>query len=121
MSEPSESNVVEFPYSFDITNPPTLAIARAQMVEIKTEFCQETTEFAYEQLIGILQSFGYCIDDAKTNAKDLKLIEESIFSMLCRYTNLNHPLQEMADAMMDDEEDDESEDVEPTNKVPAKG
>lgn len=111
------SNVIRFPHRHAQVSPPTSEIARESIEQVKFEHCREAGEFIYEQTMGVALSFGYFINPDKMNAKDMKMVEETIFSALCRYAGVDHPLHDLIDTMMYDEETDELVDVDISDEL----
>lgn len=104
------SNVIRFPHLHTEVDPPTAAVSRETISQIKYEHNREVTDMIYDTVLGMAGSFGYFINPLKVHEADLKMIEEVIFSSLCRYSNIEHPMHELIDTMVQDIEDDDLSD-----------
>lgn len=100
------SNVIRFPLRHAEVDPPTAAVSRETIDAIKYEHNREVTDMVFESVMGMAISFGYFINPDKISQNDMKFIEESIFSAMCRYTNIEHPMHDLVDTMVMPDDDE---------------
>lgn len=102
--EVEKSNVINLP---TFINPTREYNARACIEFAKDThagFCDDVTDFAMESVIATLQNFGVFQDAGRQDENDFKLVEQAINSMLYRYYNIEHPLHNMVDTLLEGEE-----------------
>ena len=90
------NNVITFPNSGRVI---TISDVQDRIQDVKVTHIEETLELLVPMLMNQFMLLGFNID-YMNNAKDVALIVESIKSMLMKYYNMEHSIQEIIDKLV---------------------
>jgi hypothetical protein len=105
------NNVIVFPSkNKQLVNAPTTDAEIALNVnQIRYNHINETLGAIVPIIFGNIElaGFDFLVDEGEVdpNLKDGALLVESLRSMLCKYYNIEHPLQEVAEELFVEQED----------------
>jgi len=96
------NNVITFPNSGRVV---TISDVQDRIQDVKVTHIEETLELLVPMLMNQFMLLGFNID-YMNNAKDIALIVESIKSMLMKYYNMEHSIQEIIDKLVIEDDSD---------------
>lgn len=99
------SNIVQFPN----LKAPTKDNLEKSVRDYKLEAIDYAADELYGDLFSRINYFGFDITD-EHDLKDVALVVESIKSLLCKVSGVDHPLQKLATKMMSIQEVDDDND-----------
>jgi hypothetical protein len=103
------SNVIQFPGIN--RNPPVLQKEKiaTDVSTVKFNHIHETLQILIPKLFNDISLAGFDVvpeeEDDSENIKDSAMIVESIRSLLCKYYDIKHPIQEISDSFFIEGED----------------
>ena len=106
-----ENNVIQFPNRGRVVTPavPTKEELAMNVSMIKYNHINETLETVIPILFHNMDLAGFHLvpieEDDDPNIRDGALIVESIRSIMCKYYDIQHPFQQLADTMFNPRED----------------
>jgi hypothetical protein len=105
-----QNNVIKFPTRGRfITDPVTEEQVASNVNMVKHTHVNETLQTVIPLLFSNIEMAGFDLsvdyEEDDSNIKDGTLIVEAVRSILCKYYNLYHPLQDVADQIFYKEED----------------
>jgi hypothetical protein len=106
MSE--NNNVIQFPKEkMRTTTQYDEKILSTNILEIKVNHINEALMIILPSLFNNIDIAGFPTSEPNENddVKDINLVVESLRSLLCKYYNVNHPFQDLAEKLFEKEEE----------------
>lgn len=96
-----KSNLLVFPHKETHVDLQDSNRAIANAIEIRQNFCEDISEIVSEQMMGWLNAYGVFRNPDKVNILDITMIETAITAALYRYYDIEHPLHEVTDKVIE--------------------
>lgn len=103
-------NVIEFPTRKKQDTEPTLETVALNLSMVKMNHINDTLSTILPILFNSISIAGFDVvpsedDEEPINIKESALIVEAVRSILCKHYDIEHPLQEVADAFFIEKDD----------------
>ena len=100
--------VLQFPKKNDL--PSTAEEAKERLLEVRSRFALDISTDIFETVISEMMNYGIKVRTDDIYQKDLVFLAESLNSILLRYVGGKHDFQEIAEKLINIEDEDEEDD-----------
>jgi hypothetical protein len=101
--------VLQFPKKHDL--PSTVEEAKEKLLEVRSRFALDISSDIFETVVSEMMNYGIKVRTDDIYQKDLVFLAESLNSILLRYVGGKHDFQEIAEKLINIEDEDATEET----------
>ena len=101
--------VLQFPKKHDL--PSTVEEAKEKLLEVRSRFALDISSDIFETVVSEMINYGIKVRTDDIYQKDLVFLAESLNSILLRYVGGKHDFQEIAEKLINIEDEDATEET----------